>query len=247
MSTAQTSVGRISWHELLTPDVEAAKSFYGRMLGWETEVWLPGEVDYSMISGGDEQHGGFLSIDELLPEAPPQWLAYVDVESVEDVAGKARDAGGSVVTGPRDVPEDARVVVVADPQGALIAAIEPAGQAPLATGIFVWDELHTSDVGSGASFYERVFAWQTAAMPMGSETYTMFTRGEDQVAGATDGSGQARWLTYVAVGDVDATAATAGELGASVQVEPTDIPGIGRFAVITDPLGAAVGLYRPGT
>ena len=53
MSGVQTSVGRIGWHELLTPDVEAAKAFYARMLGWETEVWLPGEVDYSLIGGGD--------------------------------------------------------------------------------------------------------------------------------------------------------------------------------------------------
>jgi uncharacterized protein len=246
MTAVQTSVGRVGWHELLTPDVEAAKSFYGRMLGWETEVWLPGEGDYSMISGGDELHGGFLSIDELLPEAKPQWLAYVDVESVDDVAGKAREAGGTVVSGPHDVPEDARVIVVADPQGALIAAIEPPGQAPLGTGIFVWDELHTSDVGSAAGFYEQVFGWQADEQPMGSVTYTMFKRGDDQVAGATSGSGQTRWLTYVAVGDVDATADTARELGATVQVGPTDIPGIGRFAVIADALGAAVGLYRPG-
>jgi predicted enzyme related to lactoylglutathione lyase len=245
MSTGGTSAGRIGWHELLTPDVEAAKAFYARMLGWETEVWLPGEVDYSMIGGDDEQHGGFLAIDELLPEASPQWLAYVDVESVEDVAGKARDAGGSVVTGPRDVPEDTRVVVLADPQGALIAAIEPPGQAPLATGVFVWDELHTSDVGSAAGFYERVFGWGHEENPMGSETYTMFKRGDDQVAGATNATGAAHWLTYVFVPDVEATVASARELGAGVRVNPADIPGIGRFAIVTDPLGADVGLYRP--
>jgi predicted enzyme related to lactoylglutathione lyase len=248
MSTVQTAVGRIGWHELLTPDVEGAKAFYGRMLGWQTEVWLPGEVDYSMISGGDARQGGFLAVDQLLPGSSAHWLAYVDVESVEDVARRAREAGGSVVAGPLDVPEDAKVVVVADPHGARIAAIEPPGQAPLATGIFVWDELQTPDLEAAKTFYESAFGWRAEQMQMGSDAYTIFKRGDEQVAGAAGtGGGGARWLTYVAVGDVDETAAKARELGATVQVEPEDIPGIGRFAVIADPQGSPVGLYRSAT
>jgi predicted enzyme related to lactoylglutathione lyase len=55
------------------------------------------------------------------------------------------------------------------------------------------------------------------------------------------------WLVYFAVGDTDATVAKARERGGNVMVEPTDIPTVGRFAVLTDPQGAAFGVIRNET
>ena len=46
------------------------------------------------------------------------------------------------------------------------------------------------------------------------------------------------WLVYFAVRDCDGTTALAQSLGGSVRVPPTDIPGIGRFAILADPQGA---------
>ena len=42
----------------------------------------------------------------------------------------------------------------------------------------------------------------------------------------------------------DASRARAVGLGAQVFVEPTDLPDIGRFAVLADPTGAAFAVYR---
>ena len=80
-------------------------------------------------------------------------------------------------------------------------------------------------------------------------TYTMFQNG-----GGTDVGGcmqlmegmQAppHWLVYIGTDDVDATTARAKELGATVHVEPADIPNIGRFSVLQDPTGAAFGLFK---
>ena len=248
MSTAETSAGRIGWHELLTPDVEAAKSFYGRLLAWETEIFKPGEADYLMISAAGTQHGGFLR-EQPAPDAPPHWQPYVYVESAEGAANRATAAGGTVLHGPLEIPDVGTILIVADPQGAAIAAIQGAGEAPVAEGVFVWDELHTTDVEAVKGFYESVFGWSSQEMEMaGAGTYTIFQRGEKQVAGAmakqAGDPSPPHWLTYIGVEDVDATTADARELGATVFVEPTDIPGVGRFSLIADPTGAAVGLFR---
>ena len=249
MSTVETAVGRIGWHELVTGDVERAKAFYGKLLGWEVEVFKPGEFDYQMISSGGTAHGGFLPSEQLAPGAPPHWLAYVYVESAEDIARRAKAAGGSVIHGPTTIPEVGTIVVVADPQGAAIAAIQGAGETPVAEGVFVWDELLTTDVGAAKGFYESLFGWAAEDMDMGGMgTYTIFQRGERQIGGAmakpaADPS-PPHWLTYIGVDDVDAAADRARGLGATIHVEPTEIPGKGRFAVIADPTGAAVGLYR---
>src|SRR5205823_1417773 len=62
VSTVETAVGRIGWHELLTKDVEKAKSFYTELCGWGIETFKPGEVGYEMISADGKTHGGFLSV-----------------------------------------------------------------------------------------------------------------------------------------------------------------------------------------
>jgi hypothetical protein len=54
------------------------------------------------------------------------------------------------------------------------------------------------------------------------------------------------WLVYIGTPDVDATAAAAERLGGKVLKAPADIPGVGRFAVLCDPQGAAFALFKPG-
>ncbi|MBY0396568.1 MAG: VOC family protein, partial [Thermoleophilia bacterium] len=55
----------------------------------------------------------------------------------------------------------------------------------------------------------------------------------------------ARWVPYLATGDVDATVRLAGELGATRVVPPMDVAGVGRIAMAVDPMGAAFGLLAP--
>jgi predicted enzyme related to lactoylglutathione lyase len=55
----------------------------------------------------------------------------------------------------------------------------------------------------------------------------------------------ASWIAHVQVDDVDATAARAKALGGRIFREPTDVPTVGRFAVIADPQGAAIAIFKP--
>ena len=55
----------------------------------------------------------------------------------------------------------------------------------------------------------------------------------------------AYWVPYVFVEDVDATAKKAASLNARVVLDPCDIPDVGRIAVILDPQGAPIGLFKP--
>ena len=77
--------------------------------------------------------------------------------------------------------------------------------------------------------------------------YRIFHRGDDQIAGLManqDPSIPAAWTPYVGVEDTDAACATAKELGAGVIVEPTDVPTVGRYAILKDPQGAVFGIIR---
>jgi predicted enzyme related to lactoylglutathione lyase len=52
------------------------------------------------------------------------------------------------------------------------------------------------------------------------------------------------WCAYLATNDVDASAKKVSALGGKIMVPPTDIPNIGRFAIVADPQGAAFALYK---
>jgi predicted enzyme related to lactoylglutathione lyase len=121
-------------------------------------------------------------------------------------------------------------------------------------GRFVWYELMTTDTGAAKSFYGTVVGWGTQDSNMPGMTYILFTVGETQVGGLMDQPEEARkmgappsWIGYVAVDDVDATADRAKRLGGTVHVPPTDIPNVGRFAIIADPQRAVLALFKSST
>jgi predicted enzyme related to lactoylglutathione lyase len=120
-------------------------------------------------------------------------------------------------------------------------------------GQFLWHELLTPDPAAGAGFYSKAFGWN--AQPWeGDANYTMLAHDKGPVGGArvigkdplADKVGPA-WLTYVGVADLNAALATAESKGGRV-IHP--ITGLssdgGRYAVIVDPQGAAIGLYEAG-
>jgi predicted enzyme related to lactoylglutathione lyase len=203
-------------------------------------------MDYTIIKVGDKGHGGFTAAQGGVPS---HWLGSVFVEDVDETARRAEAAGGKILFGPESMPEVGRLAVIADPQGAVTSAYAPQGEGELAGGVFVWDELHTSDTGAAKSFYSEVYGWSGRDQDMGGMTYTIFqNRGGTDVGGCMqlEEGMQAppHWLVYIATDNIDATTARAKELGANVFVEPTDIPNMGRFSVLQDPAGAVFGLFQ---
>jgi uncharacterized protein len=246
MSTVTTTVGKFVWHEHVSPDPKQAERFYGQLFGWGTEVYQPGEADYTMIAARGQTHGGFATAIEGAP--PPHWLSHVRVERLEETIEKATSAGGKLAAGPFEISEVGRVAILTDPQGAFISTYEPDGEMPASEGVFVWDELTTKDVESAQAFYESVFGWTTTDMGPDYGGYRIFNNAGAGVAGlmkAPDDAIQAYWQPYVFVDDPDGTVAKATELGGSTRLEPIDVPEIGRVAVIEDAQGAVFGIIKP--
>lgn len=118
-------------------------------------------------------------------------------------------------------------------------------------GRFVWHELMTTDTDAAAAFYSKVVPWKT--QDSGMPSYTLWMAGKTQVGGLTglpaDGAADSgtppHWIVYVATPDVDGTVAEAQRLGGKVLKGATDIPNMGRYAVLADPQGATFAVYSP--
>jgi predicted enzyme related to lactoylglutathione lyase len=116
-------------------------------------------------------------------------------------------------------------------------------------GCFVWYELLTPDPEAAEAYYANVIGWGTLPTPGPDGPYTLFMVGETPVCGlmklpeaAKDLGAPPYWMGYVIVDDVDTSTAAARQLGATVHVEPRDIPEVCRLSVIADPQNAAIGM-----
>jgi hypothetical protein len=113
--------------ELLVPDPERTRSFYGEVFGWEFES-TPGS-DYQLIRTGRPPHGGLMKRPEEMP-VNAALQVYVAVESVEETLKKAEAAGAKVIVPRKVVPGAGYFAVFQDPDGIVLGIFEPAeGQA----------------------------------------------------------------------------------------------------------------------
>jgi len=122
-------------------------------------------------------------------------------------------------------------------------------------GCFAWYELITTDMAAAKAFYARVIGWGARDDSTPDLAYALFNAGSASVSGLMDLPEDARkmgatprWMGYVGVDDVDATADRIKRLGGAVYVPPTN-SNIGRISVVADPQMATLGLVeglKPG-
>lgn len=117
--------------------------------------------------------------------------------------------------------------------------------------VFVWHELMTTDLSAALSFYSQVVGWRTETVEMGSGPYGVLYAGEQMVGGmmalppeACEAGALPGWMGYVGVADVETCVERMVAGGGQLLRPAQDIPGVGRFAVVADPQGAALIVFR---
>jgi len=252
MLTTKYVPGTPNWVDLGAPDVDAAVRFYSGLFGWQFQSAGPDAGGYGMFTLGGKTVAAVGPLAE--PGAASSWTIYFETADANATADAVRQAGGTVKAEPLDVFTAGRMAQFTDAAGALFAVWQPGETVGLDAvtdpGTLCWTELHTTDPAAAKSFYQAVFGWATQDMPMGDFSYTVI-----RPAGGGDDSSQggivplspemaaagmsARWLPYFEVADCDAVVANATEHGGTVTAPAQDVPGVGRFASLTDPSGAA--------
>jgi predicted enzyme related to lactoylglutathione lyase len=230
------------WVDLSSSDLEASKTFYGGLLGWQVE------------SNPDPQYGGytmFLKDGKMVAGAGPlmmdgqpvAWTVYVIVDDAEATAASVTAAGGSVLVAPMVVPEQGTMAIFMDPTGAAFGVWQPAKMAGAellgGVGSLAWSQLTTRDVEAAKRFYTAVFGWE----PDDGTGYVHWHLDGEAIGGMMAMGDMfppevpAHWAVYFGVDDCDAAVAQAQQDGASVIVAPTDV-GKRRHAGLVDPQGA---------
>ncbi len=256
MSELIYAPGAVGWAELTTRDATAAKAFYSKVLGWRSQDHpMPGGGVYTMFEHADGGRVGGLRERAAgrRSGANPRWIPYIAVTNASETAAKVARLGGTVVSDVRDVLDLGTAAAIQDATGAECAVWQPSERAGFdhgdgRPGTFFWAELMTRDLDAAGRFYSLLFPWTPKFI---RDTHHEFRTGEVQQAGMTGMSGPRYeglptfWsLSFAVPRDCDATVEQAKALGANVLVPPTDIAGVGRYAILQDPQGAAFSIVK---
>ncbi len=243
-----TLQGKFVWFELVTRDIKKAQTFYGEVFGWKVTAFDSPDGAYEMITAGDTMIGGYVKPED---KSPAHWTSYLSVTDVEAALQRVADAGGKVLVPPFDVPTIGRMAKIVDPTGAslwLYRGVNDDTEGTERPGTFAWNELITQDPDAAVAFYQKVAGVTDKAMDMGPMgTYHVLHAGEIPRAGimkAQDPQQPSAWLPYVHVDNADAAVERVTRNGGAVLMPAADIPDVGRFAVFSDPAGAAFAVLQ---
>ncbi|MET9443463.1 VOC family protein [Streptomyces sp. NPDC006610] len=239
--------GTPCWADAMFGDVEAAKSFYGEVLGWTfseassehgnyTEAYADGKAAAAVVPPMPGQEGR------------SQWCLYLASPDVHATAAKIRDNGGEILMEPMEVGAFGSMCLARDPGGVVFGVWQGGTHEGFDTemgrpGAFCWAEIFTREPGTSDAFFPAVFPYTAQQMEHEPMDFRVFRVDGDPVLGRMEMSDDfppeapPYINVYFSVPDCDDAVARATEHGGTLHFGPMDSP-FGRFAALGDPQGA---------
>ena len=152
--------GTPCWIDLMASDQQAALDFYRDLFGWQGEIGPAEFGGYAVCTLGGRPVAGIMaqSGPEGQPLPPVAWTTYLASDDVDAARAAIAGAGGTVLYDPMDVGALGRMMVAADPTGAVFGvwqAMDFIGAGVVnEPGALVWNELNTADTGAAGGFYQ---------------------------------------------------------------------------------------------
>ena len=254
--TGEHHVGKVVWADLLTPDIEGAKRFYGAVFGW-TFREVPGDPNYSLALLNGEPLAGLFQ--KMLPPGEakqPTWQIFLAVRDVNAAEEAAVRLGGKVLSKSHNYPQRGHQAVLADPDGAVFGVLAATGGDPTdylpEPGEWIWSSLLAKDPKGELEFYKQLFKYQVFDLGGEGDSATQhyilssddFARAGLNALPADAMRRQPHWLHFVRVTDAADTTRKAVAAGGRVLVEPRIDRHGEHLAVLADPSGAPFGVME---
>ena len=240
--------GTPCWVDLAVPDLDAAKEFYGAVLGWS---FVDSGEEFGHYNIGQVGGRAAAAIGPLQEEGQPTvWTVYLASDDADATAKLITENGGTMLAEPMDIPGNGRMAIAMDPVGAAFGVWQSAGmhgaEVYFEPGALVWVDARMPDPDAGRAFYTAVFGYRYEATEGAPGDYTTIkfdgardgesVGGIGEMMGAPEGT-PPHWLAYFLVSDIKVVAAAAVAAGGTTMGEPFDTP-YGPMLGITDPHGA---------
>ena len=237
--------GKFVWHDLLTPDADAARDFYTGVFGWSFKK----QGSYIVISNKGKPIGGMIEIGaEEGKEREAIWLAFMSVSDVDNAVAYLKSSGGVVHKGPVDMEHRGRGVLVSDPQGAQLLLLKAEGGDPLdeepAFGDWLWNEIWSNVPQQSHDFYEVLGEYDSSLDTSGYRILKKDGKWRAGIRSVFEDDFKVRWVPVIRVADPEETVKKVEQKGGAVWVRPDEPPSNGDTALISDSTGALLMIQR---
>jgi hypothetical protein len=247
--------GTPCWADAMFPDLEAAKSFYGDVLGWTFGESVEEYGNYTQAYADGK------AVAAVVPPMPgqetaPAWCLYLASPDAAATAAKIRANGGEPLMEPMQVGAFGTMLLARDPAGVVFGVWQAGSHegfgAQRVPGAYCWAEIFTREPEKSDAFFPAVFPYTMVKMADEHVDFRLFNLGDKTVMGRMRMGDEfppevpSYVNVYFTVADCDAAVAKATERGAILRFGPMTMP-FGRFAALTDPQGAAFSVIDVNT
>lgn len=241
--------GQLVWADLLTNDVETARTFYSDVFNWR----FAGDDQYLQASHAGVPVAGIAYHEPRDPEVSEvAWLVSISVADVDAATNEVAGAGGAVLEAPRTVPERGRFAIVEDDQGAAAVFLRSTqGDPPDRRSVdneWIWAELWAPDPDRAADFYGATVGYDARTITeSGGNRYVLLVHGGKPKTGIVRlpwDKVSPHWLPYLRVADVARTAERVEAAGGAVLVAPREEFDDGSVAIVSDPTGGVFAIQQ---
>ncbi|MGW2182035.1 VOC family protein [Streptomyces sp. NPDC001732] len=239
--------GTPCWADAMFADVEAAKSFYGDVLGW---TFGEAATEFGSYTQAYADGKAVAAVVPPMPgqESPAAWCLYLASDDAVATAEKIRANGGETLMDPMRVDRFGTMVLARDP-GGVVFGVWQAGahegfEAQGVPGAYAWAEVFTREPEKSDAFFPAVFPYGMVKVADEHVDFRLFSMGDRAVMGRMRMGKEfppevSPFVNvYFTVADCDAAVEKATGRGAVLRFGPMTMP-FGRFAALTDPQGAA--------
>ncbi|BFO17628.1 VOC family protein [Streptomyces sp. KM77-8] len=235
-------------------DVEAAKLFYGDVLGWS---FAEASTEFGGYAEARVDGRAVAAVVPPMPgqEGTSQWCLYLAAEDAAATAARIHDHGGELLMEPMRVADFGTMCLARDP-GGVVFGLWQAGThegfgAVAEPGAYCWADVFTREPEKSDAFFPAVFSYRAKRLEDDMD-FRVYDLGERSVLGRMRMTDDFPPETppyinvYFTVADCDAAVARATGRGGVLRFGPMDTP-FGRFAAISDPQGANFSVIDPGS
>ncbi|TXH39698.1 MAG: VOC family protein [Actinobacteria bacterium] len=250
-------IGAPIWADLAASDMNAERSFYAGLLGWEYGESHPDAGGWIMATAEGKPAAGMAPRPAQMPVS--SWTVYFGCTDIDAAVARATQLGATVYMPPMSVDVGGvhmcSIAVLADPGGAVFGLSEPGEHKGFGLtsgrGSVAWYELLSRDLDAATDFYRELLGAKVtkADVPMdyrlvgvaeGADFAGLMAMPDEVPAEAPS-----YWSIYFEVDDAAAAVDFASESGATVIFGPQTMPDIGTIANVLDPEHAAVSVLEP--
>ncbi|MDG1398549.1 MAG: VOC family protein [Polaribacter sp.] len=239
------------WHDLITPDLNISKEFYGKIFNWTfVDVNFKG-IKYTTIYNNDKIIGGMI---EITSAKNSTWITSLPLSN-EDLNNRIKTVmsnGAKVLLPPVKLPGRGKQVVFEGLQGeefSLISQNDYTSKMDTseANGNWLGIELWASDVENAKEFYKNAFEVNVEKTEYDNKAYWLFTLESKTLAGMIQNpvtNQGSQWVPYIKMDDPAASVTMAKKASGSVLLAPSMKIREGKIGIIQDPHGAIIAIQK---